>query len=568
MKLVIVETPEKAEQLARILDRGFDVRASLGQVRRPAMKELSTALIEGFVEHYEILPEGELPLAAIRKAAHQAEAIYLATSPDPEGELLAWDILECLPVRDRRKARRILLHEITPAATEAELEGAAELSMVRVGAPRCLRRMYHLVGHEVAPILHKWKLLGRADQGPGLVDLAALGLLVELEQARREALLQPGWAIDVQLEHEGVAFWGTMADTADIASGEDAFRVIESLMQAETGWSVERVERHEETDAPPAPFTVLSLLLAAEKTLRFSTGRTRQAALKLYEAGLITYPFTESTEVSLDAQQAARDAAAKLYGEAHTASQPLMALSKTPISGAGEAIRPSHAFRLPDEVTAADAGQDGALLYGLIWRRFIASQMASARDAVTALTLRPTWTGSAEPWEETHSYPHPTLFQARLRWPLADGYRAAYPETEGEPLVSLPPIEAGDSLVFSQMRSRQKVAPSVERFTGATLARLLSELGIGSPSRRAGVAERLAALGWAKEERGELLPTPRGEDALYVCRETFPGIFDLDAIAGVEHHIDEIEARYGAGEPLDEDVITLRLPARSRKETA
>jgi DNA topoisomerase-1 len=367
-------------------------------------------------------------------------------------------------------------------------------------------------------------------------------------------------------------------------------------MQAETGWAVERALRHEESDEPVAPFTTSTLLVDAEQVLGFSLAKSVQAALVLYEAGLVTYPLTTRIAVSPEAEQAARDAAAKLFGEGHVSAGPLLIAGKIHSQAELEAIRPVDPFHLPDEVTAAEVGQDAAALYVLIWKRFMASVMKPARWEMTLVTIRPTWTGSAEPLEEAQTYPHPITFRARLRCPTEEWYPGIYPtaneDTGGDQAVELADVEPGDALTFIQIESRPQAATVLPRLTPADLSDVLAAMRIGRPSSRAGAPEQLVALGWAAVERGELVSTPRGEDALYLYVEHFEDVFDLKTIQQLDRDLDRVaegraervrttaiffftkiapaleEARRAAHDPVEADPLSEAPGADSRKESS
>jgi len=596
MKLVIVETPEKAERVSSILGKGYDVRATCGEVRRLALRELRMVAGGEFVERYETPCERKLVLAGLCKAAQQAESVIIATTPDRVGELLAWDVAECLPPRERGKVRRAVLGEMTPTAVLHAISAAGEIDMKAVDAARARRLIDHMVSRELTPLLTKWSLLPDGTPAPGLTEIAALRLLVAREERRRETDLRPCWAIEAQLEHQGVSFRATMDDETDIATSEEACGLIENLMEAETSWVVERAEHHEESDDPVFPFTTATLLDEAETLLSFSPKQAREAALALYEAGLVTYPFTTSVHVPSEARQAARDAAAKLVGEEHLASESAPGISQTKNSVGLEAIRPTDAFHLPGEVSAMTYGEHAAALYTLIWRRFLASSMKPARYIVTLLTIRPMWRGSAEQWEKEHTYPHPTPFIAWLSTSLDDGYRRVYPaqdEDAGRDLaVEFADIESGDALIFNQIESILKPARGLLRFTPADLSSVLTALRIGCPLSRTAAPEQLVALGWAAVEHGEILPTPRGEDALYLCLAHFEDAFNLKVIQQLDHDLDAVaegradrvrataiffftkiapaleEARRAAGELVDDDPFIETIRPEADKETA
>jgi|GEM_PF-2626716 len=544
MKLVIVESPEIAQRLADLLGKEFVVKVCAGPIWNLLPGETGVDAASGYAAQYEVRLNKELALAALKKAVKGAEVIYLATDPGLQGENAAQLIVDALPEPDRHKTLRLDLHEMTEVGIQQALASARVLNPNLVKAARAHEVMDHLTAHALYPLLVKWGLLESTSPSLNLVEGTALRLVVEREEALRVSKPHSTPRAAAQVQNGAVRFWASMSDTQDIRTADDAYQVIETLMLPETGWMVERVERHEETDQPPAPFTTSTLLDQAESALRLTPKQTNEAAKELYLAGLITYPYSRSTVISAQACQAGREMIACLFG---TMNLPQLspAASEQAVDSFEEAIRPTDPTRLPEQLETSEFSQEAVRVYSLIWLRFIGSQLNPARLAVTLLTIRPTWTGSAEPWEEARVYPHPYTFQARLRWPIEDGYLAVIPGHDnpdlltdeiGDQVVHLPDVEQGDTLIFNQIHAVE-AAPPV-RFSEAGLIAELSSVGIGSPKEHLKALEALGQKGYVRTERSRLIPTMRGEDVLYLALAHFAGVFDLNLLSGMGDLVD------------------------------
>lgn len=428
-------------------------------------------------------------------------------------------------------------------------------------ARQAIRR---LVGQALAPHLRRWKLHGQTRLEIGPAEIAALRLLVENEWRRRTEPPKHRWIVRAQLETGRGKIGAEMAGPSGIENEEQAYQLVDQLMQQGSGWQVESVGRHEVTDKPAPPFTTSTLLQAASEELDFLPGRTEQAAQALYKARLITHPHTASAVVSSDAQKAALKVTLALYGQKYTfpLAQP------TGEAGTGQAIRPTNIPLHPDllrtgKLAAPRLSDDARQLYNLVWRRFIASQMTPASCQITTVTIRPTWTGCVEPWEEPGTYSHPFVFQAYGREVIFDGHLRVWPEDKSNndenDGADLSALEKGTTLRLDQI----SVSPrpiEADRYSTADLVAALEETGIGRPETYAEIIESLIGLGYLRQERDRLVPTRLGEDVLFVCLQRFPEAFTTDFAAAIEKDLDQVASGVLGRKEVINRVYTRLIP--------
>jgi DNA topoisomerase-1 len=590
MKLVIVERHSKAEALSRILGSDCVVRATLGALRDLPTRKPGITVEDGFAEDYKVLSEKQVVLAGLKKAAREAEAIFLATDPGREGEALAWHVAACLPERDRDKVKRVRLSEITEAAVKEAFTSPDTISTCLVDAWRAHRVMARLTGRAIKPLLRRWHLANGGELDTGLGQIAALHLIVAREWERCSFVQRNTWRIHAELTGSDGTLWAHMAEADDIASDDDACRVIDQLMSPETGWRIEAISTHEESQYPPPPLTTDALYPAASRALGWLPAHTLAAAQALYDAGLVTAVYTDTVAVAEEAQVAARGMIIGMFNRDYVPAYPYVYLLNRPAEGAGEAIRPTNPALMPDELPRDGLDANAARLYALIWRRFLASQMAPARHAVTGVVIRPTWTGSVEPSEEPGTYPHPFTFTARLCKPVFDGYTVIYNPPPGEDDsheegigIMAPTMAAGETLALERITSEKRATEPARPYTIAGLIDTLACLGVEHPPALAATIRALLDRGYVTCDGDALAPTPLGEDVLYACLSHFPEVFDLAFAETMAKLLDKVaigEASretvlhafyHGKLAPALDDTSDLEdaaYPAQLKKETA
>ena len=549
---MIVESPAKAKTIGKYLGGDFTVMSSVGHVRDLPKKGLSIKIepVEGtenrwtFTPRYEVSAEKKKVVDELRKAARAADEVFLAPDPDREGEAIAWHLSQVLEdVTKGKPVRRVTYNEITKGAVRAAVENPGEIDLARVDAQQARRILDRLVGFKVSPLL--WKNLQYGySLSAGRVQSAALRLLVERE--REIAAFNPVayWVLGVEASKgtKETAFIAKLArlddEKPEVRSQEQAATLVDDLDGA--GLRVAYVKQQPKTRHPYPPFTTSTLQQAASSVCGFSPHRTMSIAQKLYEAGLITYMRTDSVNVAAVAREAAKNLIAAEFGAAFVPEKPNFYKSKSGAQEAHEAIRPTDVRMRP-----AEAGLDAAStkLYDLIWRRFVASQMAEARLVQTTVGLE------AEKDSLRHSY----LFTASTATVEFEGFLAvmkAAPkkakaaedaDEDSDEVKSLPPLAEGEALTPVRWLSDRKETKPPPRYSEASLVKALEENGVGRPSTYAQTIEVLVDRLYATREARQLVPTPRGMDVNDWLVKKIEPLFNVGYTAKMEGELDKVE---------------------------
>ena len=561
---MIVESPAKAKTIGKYLGGDFTVMSSVGHVRDLPKKGLSIKIepVEGtenrwtFTPRYEVSAEKKKVVDELRKAARAADEVFLAPDPDREGEAIAWHLSQVLEdVTKGKPVRRVTYNEITKGAVRAAVENPGEIDLARVDAQQARRILDRLVGFKVSPLL--WKNLQYGySLSAGRVQSAALRLLVERE--REIAAFNPVayWVLGVEASKgtKETAFIAKLArlddEKPEVHSQEQAATLVDDLDGA--GLRVAYVKQQPKTRHPYPPFTTSTLQQAASSVCGFSPHRTMSIAQKLYEAGLITYMRTDSVNVAAVAREAAKNLIAAEFGAAFVPEKPNFYKSKSGAQEAHEAIRPTDVRMRP-----AEAGLDAAStkLYDLIWRRFVASQMAEARLVQTTVGLE------AEKDSLRHSY----LFTASTATVEFEGFLAvmkAAPkkakaaedaDEDSDEVKSLPPLAEGEALTPVRWLSDRKETKPPPRYSEASLVKALEENGVGRPSTYAQTIEVLVDRLYATREARQLVPTPRGMDVNDWLVKKIEPLFNVGYTAKMEGELDKVEEGAERGDDMLSD---------------
>ncbi len=580
--LVIVESPAKAKTINKYLGKDFVVKSSIGHIRdlpssggeraasakspaeAAALARAATAKMSpkekeayrkakareqlvarmgidpehGWKARYEILPGKEKVAEELRKLAKSADAVYLATDLDREGEAIAWHLREVLG-GDPSKFRRVVFNEITQKAIKAAFEEPGSIDMDRVNAQQARRFLDRVVGFMISPLL--WKKVARG-LSAGRVQSVAVRLVVERERE-----------IHAFVPDE---YWELRADTATPKGqsllleakkrGEEAFRPTgaaeaEAAVKALKGARFEVVQREDKPQRsnPPAPFITSTLQQAASTRLGFGVKKTMVMAQRLYEAGYITYMRTDSTHLSDDAVAAVRSYIEAGYGAKYLPKSPNVYASKEGAQEAHEAIRPSNVAVAADGL--ADMERDAERLYALIWQQFVACQMEAALYTGTRVEVR------------AGEY----ALRARGRVVLFDGYTRVLPPQsagkEGEDDGILPEVKVGDVLSLRKLLPSQHFTSPPPRYTEASLVKELEKRGIGRPSTYAAIISTIQERGYVRLEKRRLFAEKMGAIVTERLVENFADLMDYGFTAGMEESLDEVaEARKRWTEVLDE----------------
>jgi DNA topoisomerase-1 len=556
-KLVIVESPAKAKTIGGILGRGYRVRASMGHIRDLPRKALGVDVERGFRPHYVAAPRRKKTIDALKEAASDADALYLATDLDREGEAIAWHVLQVLrrALPKGTAVHRVTFHEITADAIERAFVRAGTLNRSLVEAQQTRRILDRLVGYSISPLLWR-QIRGAKGLSAGRVQTAALRLVVDREREIEAFVPVEYWSIEALLAQQIddptpflAQLWRIcdekgVAQEPDLKNRDDAQAIVDALEGA-VYW-VDRVETAERSRRPWPPFTTSTMQQAASKALGFPPSLTMRIAQQLYEGvhigeegtvGLITYMRTDSTYVAPEAQQAAREVIAHYWGEEYLPPRPPTYRTRVrSAQEAHEAIRPTGPQRTPKQLRPfLDDKQ--AHLYELIWRRFIASQMKPALFKVTTAYI-PTAAGS-------RAQPLPYLFRAQGRECLFPGYLKVYEELldegeEAEGEAALPLLTAGEGLDLLELIPKQHWTKPPPRYTESSLIKELERRGIGRPSTYAGMVSIIKSRGYVERQRKVLLPTELGFTVCDMLIEGFPELFDYGFTAQMEDRLDDI----------------------------
>ena len=560
--LVIVESPAKAKTIGKYLGRGYTVRATVGHVRDLPAKKLGIDIDKGFEPEYVTIEGKEDILTDLKKIAKGAREIFIATDPDREGEAIGWHVEQYF-TQPRRHAvsapiRRVMFHEITKDAVHKSMAKPMDIDNRKVEAQQARRVLDRLVGYKASPVL--WKTVKKG-LSAGRVQTVALRLIVEREREIRAFTPVEYWSIAADLQKGQQPFAAKLHQVdgkkPEIPNGSEAERILADL-KGRKEFEVTEVKRRERRKNPSAPFTTSTLQQEAAKKLGFGSKRTMRLAQDLYEGidvgvdgatGLITYMRTDSTRVSEDAANAARESLRAQFGDPFLAAQPqLYPSGKANAQDAHEGVRPTDPARRPEAVQKYLTA-DQFKLYQLIWQRFMASQMAPAVFDTTTVDFDIPTQGRSYLFRATGSV---VKFQGFLAL-----YREAREEGEAKALEdeqALPFLEQGERVPVKAITPTQHFTEPPPRFSEASLVKELERLGIGRPSTYASIISVLAERRYVLLEQRRFFPTPLGETVEKVMVKKFPDLFDVHFTAKMELELDKIaDGETGWVEVLDEE---------------
>jgi DNA topoisomerase-1 len=547
-KLVIVESPAKAKTIKKYLGKDFEVMASYGHVRDLVPKEGAVDPEHGFGMNYEVIPRNQKHVDAIVKALKKADALYLATDPDREGEAISWHLYEILREHELLKDRtvhRVVFYEITKRAVNEAVSNPRELSTDLINAQQARRALDYLVGFNLSPLL--WRKIRRG-LSAGRVQSPALRMIVEREEEIERFVRREYWTVDAQNAKNGTPFKarltyyaGKKLEQFDLDSETGAEDARRTLLEAAQGTlTVRKLEQKQRKRNPAAPFTTSTLQQEAARKLGFSTRRTMQVAQELYEGidlgagpiGLITYMRTDSVNLAAEAITELRELIGQRYGTDKLPAQPQSYKTKSKnAQEAHEAIRPTSAMRLPDELRG-HLSHDQTRLYDLIWKRTVACQMIHATLDTVAADLEAGEGGNH-------------LFRANGSALRDPGFMLVYregiddAEQESDDRL-LPPLEQGERVELRDVLAEQHFTEPPPRYSEASLVKALEEYGIGRPSTYASIISTLLAREYVELESRRFTPTDVGRVVNRFLTQYFSQYVDYDFTARLEDELDEI----------------------------
>lgn len=533
-KLVIVESPAKAKTIEKYLGKNYVVEASMGHVRDLPKSKLGVDIENEYNPKYiTIRGKGEL-LSKLRKLAKKSDKIYLATDPDREGEAISWHLANVLKI-DENENCRIEFNEITKDAVKNSIKHPRKINCNLVDAQQARRVLDRLVGYEISPLLWrnvKWGL------SAGRVQSAALKLICDREEEIKKFNPEEYWTVDVKLKKGKKSFPVKLTTKnkkkIEIKNKEQADQIIDELKENE--YIVSKIKKGTKNKNPLAPFTTSTLQQEASKKLNFMTKKTMSVAQQLYEGvevkkfgtvGLITYMRTDSVRISKEAQEKALNFIDETYGKEYVPKEPRVYKGKKNIQDAHEAIRPTYVEITP-EIAKANLSNDQYKLYALIWKRFIASQMATCILNTNSLEIK------------NGDY----TLRASGSTIKFDGFMKVYEYISGEEeeSVLLPELEENEVLKEESIEGKQHFTQPPARYSEAAFVKLLEEKGIGRPSTYVPTISTLISRKYVDREKKILIPTELGFIVNDILSNYFKQIVDTDFTAEMEVKLDNVEA--------------------------
>lgn len=540
--LIIVESPAKAKTIKKYLGEDFNVEASSGHLIDLPTSKLGVDIDNDFNPEYVVIRGKAKYLDKLKKAAKNADKVYLASDPDREGEAIAWHIANELNIWD--KSCRVLIHEITKSAVKKSIENPTDISQNRFEAQQARRVLDRLVGYQVSPLL--WRKV-RKGLSAGRVQSVALRLVVEREREIEAFKPREYWSIESELKRTedeiADSFVASLAkfegEKVEISKEEQSNHMLDSVKNGD--FIVSSVDRKDKKRNALPPFITSTLQQEASRKIRFGTKKTMSIAQKLYEGielgeegpvGLITYMRTDSVRVSNDALVEARSYIKENYGDQYLPATPNTFKVKKSAQDAHEAIRPTFANKIPDSIKEFLSDEEYKL-YKLIWQRFLASQMNPIIYDQTTLEIE----AGKGTFRATGSI---------IKFP---GFSAVYLEgkeeeeeaKEKDEMRKLPDVSVGDKLDLINLEGKQHFTQPPPRFSESSLVKELEEKGIGRPSTYASIISTIQDREYVLREKNRLSPTVLGRTVNDLLIQGFPEIMDVQFTADMEEKLDDVE---------------------------
>lgn len=532
--LVIVESPAKVKTISKFLGSNYKVMASQGHVRDLPKSQMGVDIEHDYEPKYiTIRGKGDI-LAALRKEAKKADKVYLATDPDREGEAISWHLAAALKL-DEKDIYRITFNEITKNAVKASLKEARKIDMNLVDAQQSRRVLDRIVGYGISPLL--WAKIKRG-LSAGRVQSVALRIICDRENEIDAFIPEEYWTMEAVLNIKGekkplvAKFYGDESGKIDIKNEEQMNKILDEVKQS--SFKVESIKKGEKVKKSPLPFTTSTLQQEAAKTLNMSTKRTMNIAQQLYEGvdikgkgtiGIITYLRTDSTRVADEAKEASKDYISANYGDKYLLEGRSSKKDDKKIQDAHEAIRPTD-LSLSPSVVKDSLQRDQFRLYQLIWKRFIASQMAPAVYETTSVKIA----------------------AGRYRFTVAaskvafDGFMSVYKnEEDNEETNTLAKgLDENSVLTLEDVNGVQHFTQPPAHFTEASLVKTLEEQGIGRPSTYAPTISTIIARHYVVKENKNLYVSELGMAVNNIMMTSFPTIVDVKFTANMESLLDGV----------------------------
>jgi len=529
--LLIVESPTKVRTISKFVGKEFTVKATLGHIKDLPKTSLGVDIDNGFSPTFVVIKGKQKTLEEIKRAARNARRVLIGSDPDREGEAIAFHVAE--EIDGAKEIKRVLFHEITRRGVLGALKEPKDLDESKYSAQKARRILDRIVGYMISPLIWEREKYGLS---AGRVQSAALRIVCDREEERERFVSEDHWILEAVFEVQAGRLKAAL-------EGREGKKRIGSLAEAQSlkeelsglSYRVEEVEKRIARIGAKPPFVTSTLQQEASRRLHFSPEKTMRLAQRLYEGvdvkgmgytGLVTYIRTDSVRVAEEAIASVRRYIKETYGKEFLPDRPLFYKNKRTAQDAHEAIRPTH-MDLPPQKIKGLLEKELFMLYELIWRRFVASQMKEKEvenETVRIVSERG------------------DLFVARGQKVLFAGFSILYEEAEEEELVQgLPTVSQGEEAELLEISLEKRSTEPPPRYTEASLIRTLEAKGIGRPSTYATIVSTIEKRGYVRKEKGRLVPTPLGRKVNELLKRHFPTIVDLDFTAKMEEDLDLIE---------------------------
>ena len=533
-KLVIVESPAKANTIKKFLGGNTKVVASMGHIRDLPKSKMGIDIEHDFEPQYiNIRGKGDL-IKSLKKDAKQAKKVYLATDPDREGEAIAWHLAKILE-ENKEKITRVTFNEITKSAVQKAIKSSRDIDVNLVDAQQARRVLDRIVGYKISPVL--WKKVKRG-LSAGRVQSVAVKLIVDREEEIEKFIPEEYWNIYAILNDKNpkkdfeARFYGKDGKKQEIHSQEEVDKILKDIEKAK--YIVTEVKRGEKKRTPAPPFTTSTMQQEASRKLGFTLKKTMSIAQGLYEGvkipergtvGLITYMRTDSTRISEEARAKAKEEIIKIYGEEFYENRYYK--TNKDAQDAHEGIRPTYIDITPEDIKEA-VTKDQYKLYKLIYNRFMASQMKPAIYDTMAVTIK------------VNNYD----FKANGQNLKFKGFMTLYVEgtdkVEEKQEGMLPPLEEKQEVKLQKLNPKQSFTEPPPRYTEASLVKALEEKGIGRPSTYSPIITTILDRRYIEKIQKQLAPTELGKVVNKILTENFKDVINVEFTAKIENEFDEI----------------------------
>ena len=533
-KLIIVESPAKANTIKKFLGGSTKVVASMGHIRDLPKSKMGIDIEHDFEPEYiNIRGKGDL-IKSLKKDAKQAKKIYIATDPDREGEAIAWHLAKILE-DEKDKITRVTFNEITKNAVQKAIKEPRDIDVNLVDAQQARRVLDRIVGYKISPVL--WKKVRRG-LSAGRVQSVAVKLIVDRENEIEKFIPEEYWNIYANLQDEKTKkefeahFYGKDGKKLEIHSNGEVQAILKDIENAK--YIVNEVKKGEKKRTPAPPFTTSTMQQEASRKLGFTLKKTMSVAQGLYEGvkipekgtvGLITYMRTDSTRISEEARSVAKTQITKLYGENYYENRYYR--TKKDAQDAHEAIRPTYIDIMPDSIKDS-LSNDQYKLYKLVYNRFLASQMAPAVYDTMNVNIK------------ANAYD----FKASGQTLKFKGFMTLYVEgtdtEEKEEEGMIPELEENQEVKLKKLNPKQSFTEPPPRYTEASLVKALEEKGIGRPSTYSPTITTILERRYIEKEKKQLYPTELGKIVNKLLTENFTDVINVEFTAKIEDEFDEI----------------------------